>query len=114
QSSAVGVGDRAIWRNNTVVDAETLGFALIAGFKMNDSIKFEAGYGQANNEIEDAGFKQSQDVKSYYLNATINLAKNVFIVPEIGKLDYGDIETNGVDADQGNVKYLGAKWQINF
>jgi hypothetical protein len=112
----VGIrADRAAWNGNSIIDAETLGFALVAGFKMNDSIVFEAGYGQANNEIEDGGLKVAQDVKAYYLNATINLAKNVFIVPEIGKLDYGDIEQTGVaDEDKGDMKYIGAKWQINF
>jgi len=115
QSTVASVADRAYWNGTNIIDSETLGFALVAGFKMNDSIIFEAGYGQANNEVEDGGFKLSQDVKSYYLNATINLAKNVFIVPEIGKLDYGDIEQTGLaDADQGDMKYFGAKWQINF
>jgi len=115
QSSVAPVADRAAWNGTSMVDAETLGFALIAGFKMNDSITFEIGYGQVNNEIEDGGFKVAQDVKAYYLNATINLAKNVFIVPEIGKLDYGDIERTGLpDSEQGDMKYIGAKWQINF
>ncbi|MFO8089312.1 MAG: hypothetical protein R6U13_05700 [Desulfatiglandaceae bacterium] len=107
--------DRAAWSGTTIVDAETLGFALIAGFKMNDSITFEVGYGQANNEIEIGGTSVEQDVKAYYMNAAISLAKNVFIVPEIGKLDYGDIKQTGVpDENQGDIKYLGAKWQINF
>lgn len=115
QSSVASVGDRAVWNGTSIVDGETLGFALIAGFKMNDSVIFEVGYGQANNEIEFGGISQSQDVKAYYLNATINLAKNVFIVPEIGKLDYGEIETTGAaDVDQGDMTYFGAKWQINF
>jgi hypothetical protein len=115
QSSVASVGDRAVWDGNSIVDGETLGFALIAGFKMNDSVIFEVGYGQANNEVEFGGIAQSQDVKAYYLQATINLAKNVFIVPEIGKLDYGEIETTGAaDVDQGDMTYFGAKWQINF
>jgi hypothetical protein len=115
QSSAATVGDRAYWSGTNILDSETLGFALIAGFKLNDTFTFEIGYGQANNEVEDGGYSLEQDVKSYYLNATINLAKNVFIVPEIGKLDYGEIKETGFpDVEMGDMKYFGAKWQINF
>jgi hypothetical protein len=112
---ATFIPDRAHWNGTSIVDAETLGFALVAGFRVNDMLVFEAGYGQANNEIEDAGVKFQNNVRSYYLNATINLAKNVFIVPEVGVLDYGDVEVTGAaDVDQGDMKYFGAKWQINF
>jgi hypothetical protein len=43
------------------------------------------------------------------------MAPGVFIVPEIGRFDYGDNEVAGVPSvDQGDVMYYGAKWQINF
>lgn len=117
QSSAVTSGDRAYYDAGTdsIWDSDTIGLALIAGFKLNDTWIFELGYGLAKNEVESGGFKRERDVKSYYLNATINLAKGVFVVPEIGKYDYGDLKQTGVaDADQGSTKYFGAKWQINF
>jgi hypothetical protein len=120
QSTKAEVADRAYWFGNDMLDSETLGFALVAGFKVNDMLLFEAGYGQANNEVDEAGFKLSQDVRSYYLNATINLAKNVFIVPEVGVVDYDEVEAAGggldyADAgDRGDMTYFGAKWQINF
>lgn len=108
--------DTAVWDpvSQSIQDSDSLGFALVAGFKMNDMITFEAGYGQVENERDFNNIKRERDWKSYYLNATINLAKGVFMVPEIGKLDYGDDEVAGTSTDMGDMKYIGAKWQINF
>lgn len=99
-----------LWAEN---DVDDWGFNLVAGFKVNDMLTFEAGYGYANSEL-DTVLKNDDTTVSYYLNATINLAKGCFIVPEIGVVDDKDITVGGVDADQGKLTYFGAKWQINF
>jgi hypothetical protein len=83
-------------------DVDNVGFVLVAGMKANDFASFEAGYGWAevDNGAED-------EVKSYYLQATLTLAPGVYIIPEIGQVDM-------VEAGQPDYTYYGAKWQINF
>ena len=92
-----------------VLDNDGWGFLLVAAFTLSDMLKFEAGYGYAEADLDDAD--SEDDSSSYYVNCTINLAKGVFIVPEIGHYDLGD-DQNG--DDEGDITYYGLKWQINF
>jgi len=97
----------------TEQDADDWCFALVAGFKVNDMLSFEAGYGYTESE-QDAN-QAENTAANMYLQATINIAKGFFIVPEIGKVDYKDIKSAaGAVTDQGDVTYAGMKWQINF
>jgi hypothetical protein len=93
-----------------VNDNDSMGYVLVAGFKVSDTIGLEAGYGHTECELDVAG-SEADETDSYYVQATINLAKGCFIVPEIGKLDFKD---SAAGADQGEITYYGAKWQINF
>lgn len=99
-----------VWTEN---DTDDWGFNLVAGFKVNDMLTFEAGYGYVETDMDNS--LAEDEAATYYINATINLAKGCFIVPEIGKIDQKDV-TNaaGVKTDQGDTMYFGAKWQINF
>lgn len=100
---------------DSIEDADTLGYALVVGFKASDMVAFEAGYGIVKDEIDAGAVTYESDVTAYYVNATINLAKGFFIVPEVGKIDYGDTEVTGQsDNPQGEITYVGAKWQVNF
>lgn len=94
-------------------DVDDFGWMAVAGFKLNDMFTFEAGYGQTKTEL-DSVLTNEDDTAAYYVNASITLAKGVFLVPEVGKIDFKDRVTNGVSADQGDRTYFGAKWQINF
>lgn len=93
-----------------VTDNDAFGFFVTAGFKVNDGLMFEAGYGFAQTELDVAG-AQDDEVESYYLQSTIGLAPGVFFVPEIGVVDYKD---NAAGVDETEVLYYGVKWQINF
>ena len=73
-------------------------------------MSFEVGYGSISNEVDMAGFNEDETA-SYYLNAVVNLAKGIFLVPEIGVVDY---KTDNANVDEGKTTYFGAKWQINF
>jgi hypothetical protein len=44
------------------------------------------------------------------------LAPGVYIAPEVGFYDYGEIsfKNNLPNIDLGNLWYVGAKWQIDF
>lgn len=92
-----------------VLDNDGYGFILVAAFTLSDMLRFEAGYGYSNFDLDDA--EEEDDTTAYYLQATINLAKGVFIVPEIGHYDYGD---SSAGDDEGDATYYGLKWQINF
>lgn len=88
-----------------VLDNECLGFMLLAGYRINDMVTIEAGYGYAQSELDDADSKDQ--VTSYYINTTITFAPGVFIVPEVGYVD-------GQETGELETLYYGLKWQINF
>lgn len=97
-------------------DDAQLGGALVLGFKVNDMITLEAGYGMIQDEIDVAtGITAETAMTSYYLQAAITLAPGVVITPEYGMLDLGDLEVTG-DPDEklGDCTYFAAKLQINF
>jgi len=102
--------DDPAWDGTDVVDNDTTGYILVAGFKMSDAISFELGYGATMSELDVSGADEDE-TQSMYAQATINIAKGFFIVPEIGKVDYKD---SAAGVDQGDTTYFGAKWQINF
>ncbi len=101
-----GLADLQGTTNTIVVDNDTFGVALVAGFTLNDMFNFEAGYGYAEEELDQAA-STSDEVSSYYLNSTVTLAPGVFFVPEIGMID-------GEETGDAEVTYYGIKWQINF
>lgn len=86
------------------LDNECLGFLLVAGYKINDMFKVEAGYGYTETELD---HQDGDRAAMYYLNTTITLAPGVFVVPEVGFFDGRD------DRDE-ETRYIGMKWQINF
>ena len=100
---------------NSFEDADTFLGALVVGFRMTDAMKFEGGIGYVSGDRTVAAIETKQTVMTYYLQMAWSPAKNVFIIPEIGWIDYGDLEVTGAaDLDLGTSKYAGIKWQINF
>jgi hypothetical protein len=104
--------------SNNWEDVDSLFWAVVLGFKVSDMIKLEGGIGAIMNERYDpsaGNANLTHDVWAYYLQAAISPVKNVFIIPEVGYIDYGDLETDGApDLDVGNASYFAIKWQINF
>jgi hypothetical protein len=92
-----------------VLDNDSYGFLAVIGFTLSDMVRFEAGYGYVQADLDDAS--DEDETSGYYVNARINLAKGVFILPEFGHYDLAD---NFAGADQGDVTYYGLKWQIDF
>jgi len=94
------------------VDAKTFGVAAALAYKHNEMLSFELGYGYQEDKWKFAGMKEKLEGQSYYLNATITIAKGFYIVPEIGVMRY---KCKGITAlDAGKLTYFGAKWQIDF
>lgn len=109
-----------VWDNTGgyIVDNESFGFMLAAGYKVNDMLSFEAGYGYTEHELDWNG-NWEDDTQGYYLQAVITLAKGVSITPEIGVLDWKDTSIYGTnpgrqDTDQGKTTWYGAQWRITF
>jgi hypothetical protein len=100
-----GTGGTAVVGATEVIDNDNLGWLLVAGYKVNDMFSLEAGYGWAEAELD--GAADSDEVSSYYIQATVGLAPGVFFVPEIGVIDFDE------DGQTQNT-YYGVKWQINF
>jgi hypothetical protein len=103
---------------NNWEDADSLFWALVVGFKLSDMVKLEGGVGNISNERDDpsaGNANQEHSVWTYYLQAAISPVKNVFIIPEVGYVDYKELETDGAaDLDVGDATYFAAKFQINF
>ncbi len=93
-----------------IQDVKTVGALGVVGFKVNDMLTLEAGYGYTSADSDDSSLEDDK-TQAYYVQAVISPAKGVYIIPEIGKYDYKD-DTSG--ADEGTKTYFGAKWQINF
>ena len=90
-------------------DCKTLGFAVALGYKVSDIISFEAGYGYQQDKWDITGSDSKLKANSYYLNMPITVAKNFWIIPEIGVENF---KSDGLKI--GKTTYIGAKWQINF
>ena len=98
-------------------DARYWAFQIIPGFKVTDSLSFEGGIVYQSGKITEPG--TSVDLKqsswTYYIQAVWSPAKNVYIVPEFGIIDYRKLEiTDDDDVDLGKTTWFGIKWMINF
>ncbi len=93
----------------TLLDNSGFGFILVGGYKFNDMVTVEAGYGYEESELDNTG--QEDDSTSYYIQAKLTLAPGVYITPEIGIADHGK-DRNGVEEEE--TTYYGCKWQISF
>lgn len=96
-----------------ISDIDSWGIQAVAGFKINDGVTIETGYGLVSYD-EDTGedfVDREADTTDWtaYLNASITFSPGFFVVPEFGYVDREDIGEN-----DNNTWYLGAKWQINF
>jgi hypothetical protein len=83
--------------------------ALMVGLKFSSDLAFEVGAGYRSDDKD--GTSDEDGVWGIYGNATITLAPDVYLVPEVGFVDYMD---NNAGDDQGYEWYAGMKWQINF
>ncbi len=101
----------AILRGDSDVDDSTSMMAmLVAGLKFSDTVNFEVGAGYRSDEPDVSGTDEDESWEAYG-QVVLTLAPGVFLVPELGYIDFMD-DTAG--NDQGSQFYAGAKWQINF
>ena len=102
---------------NKSEDSTYMAAQLILGFKLSDSINFEGGVIWQNGDVQTPASQVSfeQNTYSYYIQMSWSPTKNLFIVPEIGVIDYDKLKSSdNADLTYGNLTWIGIKWQINF
>ena len=92
-------------------DVDVFMAALVAGLKMSDMLSFEAGFGYRQDDPDYDVNDNKTKAWNVYGQAVVALAPGVFVIPEVG---YADFDDDYAGSDEGNMFYLGAKWQINF
>jgi hypothetical protein len=93
-----------------VNDATTWMGELVVGYKLTDTLKFEAGFGYRSDDPDTPG-SDADEMWALYGQAVFTLAPGVYLIPEIG---YYDLMDNAAGDNEGYTWYAGAKWQIDF
>ena len=98
---------------SSIKDEDRMGYALVAGMMLSDTMKFEVGYGHNEYELDLPG--TWEDTSSlYYAQLEIKLAKGFTVTPEFGKVDDDEQKTPSGVKKEGDMTYYGAVWKIHF
>jgi hypothetical protein len=118
------VGDGVPANQSDVEDIDVWTGAIVLGFNLTSTLSFEGGWFHIDASTNSSanltpgyafGLDVNAQLDAYYIMATWSPAKNVFIVPEIGIVDFNSLEVDGsADDDLGDMLYIGIKWMINF
>jgi hypothetical protein len=116
-------GDTNPANTDDTEDLDVWSGAIVLGFNLTSTLNFEAGWFHVNYDTATSagiggapfGADASAKLDAYYIMANWSPAKNVFISPELGLIDFGKAEIdNRADTDLGDMWYFGIKWMINF
>ncbi|MFN2253099.1 MAG: hypothetical protein ACK2U6_02580 [Candidatus Promineifilaceae bacterium] len=104
--------------DGNVRDVDSFMAMLAIGYAATERVRFEIGGGWLRNEGQ-GDLDLDNDLYALYLQSVLTLAPSVYLVPEIGYIDFGDAKTTTtdvirVDEQLGDLWYIGAKWQIDF
>ena len=102
-----------IGRNGRPQNVDSLMAMLAVGYVPSERVRFETGIGYLRNKGKGEN-KFTNDYYAVYLQSLVTLAPGVYIVPEIGYIDFGEVTGTGPERGLGELWYLGAKWQIDF
>ena len=103
----------SLGRNGNVLDVYSLMAMLAVGFVPDERVRFETGIGYLHNKRTSED-KIRNNYYAIYLQSLLTLAPGIYLVPEVGYLDFGKLTAPGPDRGLGHLWYLGAKWQIDF
>ncbi|UCE34892.1 MAG: hypothetical protein JSV40_02975 [Deltaproteobacteria bacterium] len=98
---------------NQIEDSSILVYGLDLAYKVSDMVSVAAGYQTGESESDRTGTWEDE-TDTYFLNATITLAKGVTLTPEYAVVDLGDKIQNGVKSEETETTWIGVYWQINF
>lgn len=92
-------------------DAQSIQATLAAGYKINDMMTGEIGFGYTMNEVGDL----EQDGMIVYAQLPITLDKGMRLTPEFGFVSRGDVEFDGnTVADGDDMMYFALVFQVDF
>lgn len=94
---------------DSLTDINSKGFNAAAGYKLNNKVTLEAGYGYVEHDRRQTKF--GEEAWAIYAQAILNLAPGVQVIPEIGQID---VDKNQPQKAAEDNFYAGAKWEINF
>jgi hypothetical protein len=106
-----------------VEDVENWGWFGVIGFKFNDMISLEAGYGERHAKMDDplvSGFTNEDTHRGWTVFMPISITPAFVITPEILYADYDELSTVGPDGltrgtvDRGKAMAFGIYWRIDF
>jgi len=98
---------------DSVKDEDGMGYTLVGGMMLSDTMKFEVGYGFNSYELDLPGTYEDES-SLMYAQLEIKIAKGFTITPEIGVVDQDTQLNNGVVTKEGDLTYYGAVWKIHF
>ena len=86
-----GATQGAALRGTDVIDANSIMAMLAMGFSPTEQLTLELGGGYLYNKAKDSSVLDDQSFYEVYLQAVYAMAPGVYLVPEIGYRDYGDV-----------------------
>jgi hypothetical protein len=114
---AIGLFPTQIGAATSFTDVDNYGYYGVAGFKFNDMVSVEAGWGKRFSERDStvAGVAKDEDFASaFVLFVPISITPAFVITPEILWTDEGDYKVAGTTIDRGNKLFAGVYWRIDF
>ena len=111
----------ALYQNPTtravaVEDVDNYGWFGVAGYKFNDMVSVEAGYGQRiaklNNPLN--GFEDKDKHNAFVIFVPISITPAFVITPEILFADFDELKVDGQTVDRGKQQYYGIYWRIDL
>ncbi|MBW1672892.1 MAG: hypothetical protein JRJ45_04470 [Deltaproteobacteria bacterium] len=99
--------------SDSVKDEDGMGYTLVGGMMLSDTMKFEVGYGFNSYELDAPGTWEDES-SLMYAQLEIKIAKGFTVTPEFGVVDQDTQVRNGVATEEGDMTYYGAVWKIHF
>lgn len=104
------------FENGSIKNTESVMGALIVGYRLTESLRFELGGGYRYDDND--AWSKSSNMWNVYLQAAYSVAPGFSITPEIGYVNLGKTVSYRLDSDRGRdagyIWYAGAKWQMDF
>lgn len=95
-------------------DTTTWGGVAAVGFKVNDTLTFEASASYEKADYDSQGSREDT-ARAYGVLAKVHLAPGVMIQPEVLLFDKDKVkDAAGNETDQGKQTVIGVWWIINF
>jgi hypothetical protein len=112
---AVAFGQFPTVVGGSLQDVDDFGWMGVVGFKFNDMVSIEAGYGQRESKYDLVVGESKEHTAAVVVFVPITIAPNFVITPEVLLADKGELEVTGQpDVDRGEQNFYGIYWRIDF